>query len=326
MHILVTGASGKLGRRVVRRLLEDRAFCDAKITAATYSRGLDIADDRLQVVKGNLSDRAFVREIMKGVTHVLHMATCKEIPEQIMDVSVKGMFWLLEEFREQNGSYFILIGGDAAVGHAHYGVAEPITENHAHRAYPGCYALSKVLEEVMLSQAHVQYGIEGCCLRAPWLVADDDLRFALSFSDDVFGAPRWCDEVAPELAARYARNQSVPLALAADGRPLRRGLLAVEDLVDAIVQAMIVQPKGCETFNIAMDEPFDYAEAARYLKSAFGLEAIEVQTDLHSVTLDNSKARSLLGWAPKNDTTSLVANAWRFERGTREREEIAYPG
>jgi UDP-glucose 4-epimerase len=326
MHILVTGASGKLGRRVVRRLLQEEAFSNATITAATFSRDLDIDDPRLHLVKGDLSDRSFVREVMQSVTHVLHMATCKELPEVIMDVSVKGMFWLLEEFRKQNGAYFLLIGGDAAVGHAHFEASEPITEDYGHRAYPGCYALSKVLEEVMLSQAHIQYGIEGCCLRAPWLVADDDVRYALTFSPDVFGAPKWCDEIEPDLVEKYTREQSVPLAIAADGNPLRRGMLAVEDLVDAIVQALKLQPAGCETFNIAMDEPFDYAKAAKHLKSTLGLQPVEVQTQLHSVTLDNTKAKNDLGWAPKHDTKALVDKAWRFERTSGERETAAYPG
>jgi UDP-glucose 4-epimerase len=37
---------------------------------------------------------------MRGVTHVVHLATCKEIPETVMDVTVKGFFWLLEAFRQ----------------------------------------------------------------------------------------------------------------------------------------------------------------------------------------------------------------------------------
>ena len=36
------------------------------------------------------------RAAMAGVTHVVHLATCKETPETVMDVTVKGMFWLLE--------------------------------------------------------------------------------------------------------------------------------------------------------------------------------------------------------------------------------------
>ena len=36
---------------------------------------------------------------MEGVSHVVHLATCKEIPELVMDVTVKGLFWLTEAFR-----------------------------------------------------------------------------------------------------------------------------------------------------------------------------------------------------------------------------------
>ena len=56
-----------------------------------------------------------------------------------------------------------------------------------HTAYPGCYALSKVLEEVMLEQYGVQYDLDGCCLRTPWIMEKDDFRYQLSFGEDVFG-------------------------------------------------------------------------------------------------------------------------------------------
>ena len=52
---------------------------------------------------------------MEGVTHVLHLATVKETPEQIMDVAVKGLFWLLEACRTSKiFKQFIMVGGDAA--------------------------------------------------------------------------------------------------------------------------------------------------------------------------------------------------------------------
>lgn len=33
---------------------------------------------------------------MAGVTHVVHLATVKETPDLVMDVTVKGLFQLLE--------------------------------------------------------------------------------------------------------------------------------------------------------------------------------------------------------------------------------------
>src|SRR5690606_19255889 len=104
---------------------------------------------------------------------------------------------------------FILIGGDAGVGHFFYRHDGPVTEKTAHRAYPGCYALSKVMEEVMLEQAGIQHGLNGCCLRAPWIMEKDDFRYSLSFGDDVFGGPVWKDMVAAADAERYRREGTV---------------------------------------------------------------------------------------------------------------------
>ena len=41
----------------------------------------------------------------------------------------------------------IVIGGDVALGHFFYPHPVPVTEQQKHSACPGCYALSKVLEE-----------------------------------------------------------------------------------------------------------------------------------------------------------------------------------
>ena len=141
------------------------------------------------------------------MTHVLHLATSKETPESIMDVAVKGMFWLLEACRSSpTFQQFILIGGDAGMGHFFYPHPVPVTETQKHSAYPGCYALSKVLEEVMLEQYYIQYDLNGCCLRAPWIMEKDDFKYQLSFGDDVFGGPRWRDLVGPEKAAAYVES------------------------------------------------------------------------------------------------------------------------
>ena len=57
-----------------------------------------------------------------------------------------------------------------------YPHAVPVIETKRHSPYPGCYALSKVLEEAMLQQYYVQYGLNGCCLRAPWIMEKDDFK------------------------------------------------------------------------------------------------------------------------------------------------------
>jgi hypothetical protein len=55
---------------------------------------------------------------MDGVTHVVHLATVKETPDLVMDVTVKGLFQLLEVAKDSpTFKQFMLIGGDAGMGH-----------------------------------------------------------------------------------------------------------------------------------------------------------------------------------------------------------------
>jgi UDP-glucose 4-epimerase len=62
----------------------------------------------------------------------------------------------------------------------------------------------------MVSQFAIQYGINTCCLRAPWIMEKNDFRYSLSFDDDVFGGPVWNSLVAPEVAKRCQAKGTVP--------------------------------------------------------------------------------------------------------------------
>src|SRR5882672_1863180 len=259
-RILVTGATGKVGQAFIKRFLADSRFNDFIVRALCHSRKLD-THARLEVVSGSIEHKKVVDEAVAGVTHVLHLATSKETPENIMDVAIKGMFWILEACRSSSTfEQFILTGGDAGMGHFVYPHPIPVTETQKHSAYPGCYALSKVLEEVLLEQYYIQYNLNGCCLRAPWIMEKDDFKYQLSFGDDVFGGPRWSDFVGPEKAVEYRRTGAVPVMLDANDRPVKRNFVHVDDLVSAILLAVDSPKAQKELFNVCMDEPVDYGE------------------------------------------------------------------
>ncbi|MBE1612111.1 NAD-dependent epimerase/dehydratase family protein [Actinopolymorpha pittospori] len=315
VRLLVTGATGKVGRALV-----DRLGGSCEIRALCHNRPLDVPG--VECVFGTISDRETVREAMAGVTHVVHLATCKETPDEIMDVAVKGLFWLLEEARESpTFERFVLVGGDAAVGHYVYKHPGPVTETQRHTAYQGCYALSKVLEEVMLEQYQIAYGLGGTCLRAPWIMDRDDFRYSLSFGPDLFGGPVW-----RELVDGDVPDGAVPLALDADGAPLKRNFVHVSDLVEAIAIALSHPAAGGETFNICMDEPVDYQQVAEHLAKTRGLPAVTVPTPYHSTWLDNTKAKLLLDWRPRYDTERLVEDAWTYQRSPEDPRRVWYPG
>jgi UDP-glucose 4-epimerase len=326
MLILVTGATGKVGRSLIARLTSDPRFSGARIRALCHNRLLD-ETDRVEVARGSIADREVAAAALDGVTHVVHLATCKETPDQVMDVTVKGLFWLLEEFRLSPAArQFILIGGDAGVGHFHHRHDGPITEDTSHMAYPGCYALSKVLEEVMLEQFGIQYDTNGCCLRAPWIMEKDDFKYTLSFGDDVFGGPDWKTLVPEADARRYAEDGTVPLLRDAEGQPLKRNFVHVDDLVSAILAAIDNPRAKRQLFNICMDRPVDYGEVAAYLARTRGLRSIDIPSRFHSNWMDNSKAKYFLDWQPDYDLEMLVDSAWQYERSQNDPRTVWYPG
>lgn len=326
MRLLVTGGTGKVGQALIGRLLSDEKWDGVDIRALCHNRSIE-ESERVSIVRGSIAERAVVQEALAGVTHVIHLATCKETPETVMDVTVKGLFWLLEGARESESfRQFILIGGDAAVGHFHHRRPVPLTEDVPHMAYPGCYALSKVLEEVLLQQSFVQYDLEGCCLRAPWIMEKDDFKYTLSFGEDVFGAPVWHEIVSPAEAALYHQQGTVPCLHDAEGAPLKRNFVHVNDLVEAILAALDNPNAHQQLFNVCMTRPVDYREVADYLAETRGLPSVRIDSGYHSNWLDNAKARALLDWEPQYDMQRLVEEAWSYQRPPDDPRRVWYPG
>ncbi|MGH9540221.1 MAG: NAD-dependent epimerase/dehydratase family protein [Terriglobales bacterium] len=324
--ILVTGATGKVGSHFIDRVLRSNNHHNTQVRALCHNRLLE-PNPRLEVVQGSIADRNVVTAAMHGVTHVLHCATCKETPDDVMDVTVKGLFWLLEACRTSSSfQQIILIGGDAAMGHFFYPHPIPITEEQKRSAYPGCYALSKVLEEVMLEQYFIQYDLNGCCLRAPWIMEKDDFKYSLSFGEDVFGGPRWRDLVGAEDAAEYIKSRTVPLMLDPNGKAVKRNFVHISDLLEAVLLAMDHPKARQQTFNICMDEPVDYQQVADYLRDTRQLPSVAIPTPFWSTWLDNAKAKFLLDWKPEYGLKRLIDEAWDYQRRVDDPRRVWYPG
>jgi UDP-glucose 4-epimerase len=320
MKLLVTGPTGKVGTALMQHVLTQDRFADCEVVALCHNRTLP-PQDRVTVRRGSLADAKTVKAALEGVTHVVHLAAVKESPDLAIDVAVKGMFLLLEEFRiSPTARQFILISGDCAVGHIFHAYPGPVTEDAPRRAYPGCYALTKVIEEVMLEQYHIQYGLNGCCLRAPWIMEKDDFRYALRFGPDQFGGPLWSDLLSGPEVARFARSNDD------SGQALRRNFVHVTDLVSAILAALDAPAAEGQLFNITMDAPVDYGAVADYLQATRGTSTIEIPTPYYSNWLDNSKARLRLDWRPEVNLEGMIERAWAYARPANEPRKVWYPG
>ena len=136
MLLPITGATGKVGIALIARIASDAKWCGTEIRALCHNR-LPQPIENLEVIHGSIAGRADVKCAMAGVSHVVHLATCKEVPERVMDVSVNGLFWLLERFRTSpTAPQFILPGGDAREGDGAAGCGRQMP----HRRHDPCAA------------------------------------------------------------------------------------------------------------------------------------------------------------------------------------------
>ena len=326
MQLLVTGVTGKVGQAFLNRFLDDPRWQDARVVALCNNRTIP-ETPRVRVIRGSINDPAIIADAMAGTTHVMHMAAVKEDPAHAIDVAVKGMFLLLEAFRQnKDARQFILIGGDCSVGHCLVKYDEPVTEASPRRGYPGVYAMTKILEEVMLEQAGIQYGVNWTTLRAPWIMEKDDFKFALSFGTDQFGGPDWDTLISPALRKQYAETNAVPVLIDVDGKPLRRNFIHLDDLVEAMIAAIDHPAARQQLFNVAMTDPVDYGVVGAHLERTRGMKPVRIDSPFFSNLLDNSKARLQLGWTPKVDTATLCDRAFGYVRAPDDVRKIWYVG
>ncbi len=308
----IFGAGGKLGRHLLGVL--DRRGMNAR---ALVHR-TPVQHENVTSISGSITDAAAVEETVRGADIVVQLATTKEDADTFFDVSVRGTFNILEACRRQGVKQFILLGGDAALGIWFYPQPIPIDENHPLMAYPGYYAFSKVMEETMAQQYAVQYGVPVTVLRSSWVFEQDDLLNHFSLLKNVnpaepgHGFGKVSDEV---LALVRAGKEHIPVLTGADGAPLRRHIVHVDDVMQSF-DRMLGNPSAIgQTFNIAGPSAFDYRVAADYLSKQLGVPTVEIPSpQYHSFEINITRARTVLGYAPENDFFRMADRAIEARR------------
>jgi len=323
-NILVTGASGKIGRNLVPALTKE----GYRVRAVQFKT--PVAFEGAEVVSGSVGDAAFVRRALQDMHAVCHLATSKEDPEHFLDVSVRGTFNLLDAARQSPSlKQFILAGGDAALGIFYHENPQPLDESAPLRAYPGYYAFSKVLEETMCNQYHVQYGLPVTILRFSWIQDEDDILAYMTLQEPNFGGPPWQElAVTPEQKAYFEQGlDGVGSLVHPGGGPYVRHIVGVQDVVGAFLRALRCPEALGQTFNIAAPEAFSYDVLSAYIAEKLDLPVVQFELDgCFDFQIDIRKARSMLGYEPAYDVFRIVDEAIGFRASGKERSVDRYPG
>lgn len=312
--LAVFGGSGKLGQALIGHFLGK----GLKVRAMVHRTPLPEAEG-LASVSGDVRKLDEVRRVVEGCDGVLCLATTKEDPETFFDVSLKGTFNVLEACRDPQMKQLVLAGGDAACGIWFYPHRDPIDETHPLMAYPGYYAFSKVMEEVMFNQYFIQYALPTTILRMSWIFEKADILGHLSLRNlnPAEKGHGWDEYLTDELRAVIARGENrVPVLVNGKGRPYTRHIVHLNDVVQGFERALGNPAALGETFNIAAPKAFRYDEAAKYLAEKTGMQTATITAaGYHSFEINVSKARRILGYEPQYDIHGIIDAALAYQSG-----------
>ena len=294
MIVLVTGASGFVGRRLCARLAEDGRFQVRGTTRRPYSPPAGVES----VLVRELGPDTEWTSALAGVSVVVHLAARVHV---MHDSSANP----LDDFRRVNVSGTeTLVRQAVAAGVrrvVYLSSAKVNGESGIHsEADPprpqGPYAISKYEAEQVLHRVARETGLETVIVRPP-LVYGPGVRANF------------------QALVRVVRS-GVPLPFGAVRNG--RSLVALDNLVDFIITCVTHPAAAGETFFVSDGDDLSTAELIRRIARAFGRSArllsvpesllyaaaavagkrAAAQKTLGSLRVDISKAKRLLGWVP----------------------------
>jgi nucleoside-diphosphate-sugar epimerase len=272
MRVLVTGATGSIGSRLVERL------APANQVFAVSRRG-GPEREGVEWIKADLSeplDRGALPGSIDAIAHLAQSERYRDFPEGALDVfavNVQSTAALLEYARGAGARSFVL----ASTGGCYAPGPDPVTEETA-LITPGPYFRSKRMAELLVENYADQLG--GGILR---------LFFAYGPGGKL---------LVSRLASRILAGEEIVI----EGDPgMAMNPIYVDDAAAAVEAALGLTEQS--TINVAGDEVLRIRDLVERLSAAIGREAIvspggDSPGDL---VADTSRMRSQLGIRPEVD-------------------------
>jgi nucleoside-diphosphate-sugar epimerase len=329
---VVTGASGWLGRNLVRALVAQDRSVRALVPEAGDAAILGVVSPRIETVVGDVRDPADLDSLFAGVSDatvfhaaaVIHPATVRDF----FDVNVGGTELTVDAARRAGVERFVHVSSNSPFG-ANARPTDRFTEDSPFDPYMG-YGRSKLEAEQIVGRAAQRGDLETVVIRAPWfygpyqpdrqsqwfkavrrgrfpLVGDGSQQRSMVFTDHLVqgllraeatpaaaGRAYWIADVEPyELRTILA---TVREALAAEGQAVSGGQPRIPRLAGVVAERVdgLLQSRG------------------RYS------QAIHVLGELKdTIACDVTRARTELGYDPQ---TSLLDGMrasirWCLDRG-----------
>jgi nucleoside-diphosphate-sugar epimerase len=301
--VLVTGASGFIGRRIVAAL----AKAGWQVRAAARDPSLITASGVERTAMRDLAHGADWPRLLDGATHVVHLAGIAHAPGALPDavynrINAEAVGELAGAAR---GKVERLVFMSSVRAQAGLSADHPISEQNA-PSPTDAYGRAKLEAERLVAASGVAFSV---------------LRPAVVYGKGVKG------NIAT--LATLART-SMPLPFA--GFANRRSLLALDNLASAVALVLDVEQATNETFLVADDEAISVADLVAAMREGLGrsphlvkvpqgavkrlLRTFGKEADWERISgefiVDASKLRGI-GWAPSVSTHDGIVGMMRAE-------------
>ena len=293
MKVLVTGGAGFIGSHVVDRLVNEGhevRVIDNLSTGKLKNIDSHFLSGKVDLVNGDIRDAELVRKVVHGVEAVVHLAAVTSIPFSIenpdftFETNVTGTMNLLDACVEQKVDKFVFISSCSIYGEPKY---LPVDELHS--ASPiSPYAESKLMGEQLCLDFHEKKLIRSMILRL----------------FNVYGPRQGINDYSGVITRFIDRcRQRLPLIINGDGSQTR-DFVNVQDVVEAVIQAIWNETAEGEVFNIGFGTPTSIIELAKDVIELTGLNTEILFNkprlgDIQDTFANISKAKKLLRYTPK---------------------------
>lgn len=286
-RVLLTGATGFIGRHLVERLLRD----GHRVTAMVHETPLPDVDSRsgLSTIRADVTDYETMTQIGEHdlIVHLagaVSVASALENPRDAFDVNTAGVQNVLERARADGVEAFVY-ASSAAV----YGPPDQLPVSERSAVAPNHpYAGSKLAGEHLVESYSRAYGIDAATVR-PFTT---------------YGPGQPADSLVAEILRQATAGAS---EIRLGNLYPTRDFVYVEDVVDGIAAVIDALDESYEVYNIGSETEHSIAEVVEYVLDLTDSEADIVSRDgrsdaveIERIVADCTKLRAT-GWSPQFD-------------------------
>ncbi|HEV7804345.1 MAG TPA: SDR family NAD(P)-dependent oxidoreductase [Solirubrobacteraceae bacterium] len=313
-RVLITGGAGAVGSNLADQLVRAGAgeilVLDNLVRGRRENLSWALANGPVDLIEGDIRDRALVADVMDGVDVLFHMAAlritqCAAQPRTALEVMVDGSYNVLESAIESGVSKVVAASSASAYGLA---VDFPTTEAHHPYANDTLYGAAKVFLEGLMRSMH----------------AMSDLDYVALRYFNVYGKRMDIHGVYTEVLVRWMERiegGNPPLILGDGSQTM--DFVNIEDVARATLLAAQAGATD-EVFNVASGTETSLLELARMLLKVMDREDLDIEfgpergvNKVPRRLADTTLARERLGFEAEiglKDGLRRLVEWWRAER------------